>query len=96
MTKIYILVFSNNLGSIETVKNCINAMPDLIMAWRYDMSNAIYFTSNKSADELSKAFKSRINNNGRFIILEITNNKQGWLPEDTWYFLDNKTLKKNN
>lgn len=89
----YLLSFSDDLGTREAVKNALNQTTGVIQ-WRYDMTNAFYFTSNLSAEELYVNFKSNINSDGKFIITQITPNTQGWITEDSWFLINNKKLNK--
>jgi len=89
MRRAYLLAFSNDLGTTESVKACLETMPE-VLTWRYDMTNAFYIISECSADLLCGSFKSRIKSNGRFIISEIGANKQGWLTEGSWHLINNK------
>lgn len=85
---VYLLVYNNNLGDRETVKSLIESITE-IEAWRFDMPNSFYLSSNCSAQELADMFLSKAPkaNGRRFLITLITDNRQGYLPKDTWTFL---------
>lgn len=85
---VYLLVYNNNLGDREAVKSLIESIPE-IEAWRYDMPNCFYLSSDSSAQDLADLFLQRAPsaNGGRFLITLITDNRQGYLPKDTWNFL---------
>ncbi len=89
MMKTYLLAFSDDLGTQEEIKNCIDSMP-LVYTWRYDMTNAFYIISEASAVELYSQFRENINSSGRYIITEVGKNKQGWLTKDSWYLMRHK------
>lgn len=91
MRKAYILVYSDKLGTREEVKNCMDNIPEVI-TWRYDMPNSFYIISEKSAGEIAEAIHD-FTGKTRFLVTEITSNRQGWLPDDTWYLINNKTHK---
>ncbi|WP_421920101.1 hypothetical protein [Marinifilum sp.] len=91
MRKAYLFVYSDNLGTRDEVKNCMDNIPE-VYTWRYDMPNSFYIISEYSADEIARAINSYTGKT-RFIVSEITDNKQGWLSEDTWYLINNKTHK---
>lgn len=84
---VYLFIYSDDMGNRETVKALLNSIPQ-ITNWRYDLPNAFYIESVKSADELADLIIER-RPNTRFFITEISkSNKQGWLPKDTWTFLN--------
>jgi hypothetical protein len=88
MKRAYLLVYNDRLGSRERVKQCLNEMSE-VLTWRFDLPHSFYIVSDEDANALSKSIRARIGA-GRFIIVEITSNKAGWLPPDTWYLLNNK------
>lgn len=90
--KTYLLVYSDSIGDREVVKRILGAMPE-VKHWRYDMPHSFYLWSEASAQELVTSFVSHINQatSKRFIISEITSNKQGYLPRDTWKFINQTT-----
>lgn len=91
MRKAYILVYSDKLGTREEVKHCIDSIKE-VYTWRYDMSNSFYIISDYSADQIATAIHD-FTGKTRFLVSEITSNKQGWLPDDTWYLINNKKHK---
>lgn len=85
----YIFVYSNSFGDREAVKSILNSIP-AVQNWRYDLPNTFYIVSDKTANELATLIMAK-RPNKRFIIAEISKgNRQGWLPKDTWNFLNNK------
>lgn len=86
MKRAYLLAFSDGLGTREQIKECLNTMPS-VLTWRYDMTNAFYLISEESADVISNELRERIKSNGRFIVTEISENRQGWLTEASWYLI---------
>jgi len=92
MRKAYILAHSTTLGSVEQVKAWLNEIPQIIH-WRRDLPYCFYLISEASAQDLAKALRVKASNKGRFIISEVTSNKQGWLTSESWYMLNNKRHK---
>jgi len=88
MRKAYLLIFDPLVGSQEQVRDAINAMPEVVN-WRFDMPFTIYFISEEPARNLSLIFRQKMHR-GRFLILEVTNNKQGYMLKETWDFLNSK------
>lgn len=89
MRKAYLLVYSSRLGSRAEVTEWLNAMPKVIN-WRFDMPNCYYLISESSATELSVRLREIAGKDGRFLVSEITSNKSGWLPKETWNLIRNK------
>ena len=88
MIHVYLFVYSDRTGDRESMKNMLNSIPEIVN-WRYDMPNSFYLQTEKSAQELTDIFVRKLNKNDkRFLISEITNNRQGYLPGDTWKFLN--------
>ena len=50
------------------------------------MPNAIYLKSDSSAQELCDAIR-KIKAQGRFLVSEISDNRQGYLTSETWSFI---------
>ena len=94
MSKVYLLVYSNLAGSREQVKKAINDS-GIIRTWRYDMPNSFYLVSESSAEKITDALHRQLGKRARFIVSEITENRQGWLPKDTWYFIREKRPRRN-
>lgn len=92
MRKAYLLAFSDDLGTRDQIKECIDKMPS-VTTWRYDMTNAFYIISDATADTIANELRQQIANGGRFIVTELADNKQGWLTEDSWYLMNNKHHK---
>jgi len=92
MRRAYILVYSSTLGSRRQVKNWLEEIPEVLL-WRYDMPNCCYIVSDASAQQLSNALRTKSGGKGRFLITEVSPNKQGWLPPETWYMFRHKQFK---
>ena len=88
MIRVYLFVYSDKTGDRESMKNMLNSIPE-VLNWRYDMPNSFYLQTEKSAQELTDLFVEKLNKNEkRFLISEITDNRQGYLPGDTWKFIN--------
>lgn len=92
--KTYLMVYSDKLGDREAVKRILGLMPE-ISHWRYDMPHSFYLWSEASAQELVNSMVSHISQatSKRFIITEITDNRQGYLPRETWNFINQTALR---
>lgn len=89
--KSYLLAFSDSLGSQEKVKACLDKLSE-VEYWRFDMPYAFYIISDKSASTIASAVRAELGD-GRFLITEISSNKQGWLPKASWTFINDKKLE---
>lgn len=92
MPKLYLLIYSDLTGTRERIKQWADACP-LVSTWRYDLPHCFYLVSTSTAAELSEDLRVKTGNAGRHLIIEASENRQGWLPADTWYFLRNKKAK---
>lgn len=89
---VYLFIYNDAVGNREYVKGIIESLSE-IDAWRYDMPNCFYLSSDYSAQELTDVILGRIGEapGRRFLISEISENRQGFLPKATWQFMrDNK------
>ncbi len=85
--KTYLFVYANSLGDREKVKAILCSMQE-VSHWRYDMPNSFYIRSDSSAQELVEAIVGKVGSGvKRFIITEISDNRQGYLPRETWNFI---------
>lgn len=90
MKRSYLLVYNNQLGTRDQVKEALNHSP--IITWRYDMPNSFYLISESSAREIAGYLKDKLGS-GRFIVSEIENNYWGFGSKETWHLIKNKELK---
>lgn len=95
MRKAYIFIYSDATGGREAVKLWLNKEP-MVIHWRYDMPHSFYLISENSASDLSTSFLNFNGKKGRFLIVEAGENRQGLLPNETWYLLRNKKQKPKN
>ena len=83
--KVYIFIYNNSLGNEEETKELLNSIRQ-ISDWRTDIRNTFLIKSTLEANELADII---IKNKpqARFLISEIAENRQGWLPKDAWKFI---------
>ncbi len=89
MKRAYILVYSSDTADRDTIKRWADESP-LVPTWRIDLPYSIYLITEASVLELYKDLDHTLGGCGRYIITEISDNRQGRLPLDTWQFLRNK------
>lgn len=85
----YLFVYAADLGTREELRDFLDDLPE-VLNWRYDLPNAFYLVSESEAGEL--ADKIRQVSRGRFIVTEITENSEGWLPRRSWDVIAEKAL----
>ena len=95
MNKAYILVFSNQFGVREDVQRYLDQWSE-ILNWRSDFPNAIFLISEMDADDIASLLREFSHDKGRFFVVEIGSNKQGWLPKGAWEFLRKKPGPPND
>lgn len=92
--KVYLLVYSNVIGDRNELKRILDNIPE-VLNWRYDMPNSFYIISDHPAQVLVEKIHSRITSEScRYFITEITSNFQGYLPKDSWNFINSVREKK--
>jgi hypothetical protein len=94
--KTYIMLYSASTGSIEEIKEWINS-EEAISFWRRDLPNMFYLVSEGSAADLAASFTTFYRGRfperkPRFLIMEASANRQGWLPKESWYVLRNHSM----
>lgn len=87
--RIYLLIFNNLFGSRDQAISIVKQIP-AIKGWRSDMPNAIYLKSDSSSQQLCDSIRA-IRGIGKFLIVEITANRQGYLSKESWNFLKLQT-----
>lgn len=87
MKRSYLLIYSDRLGTREEIKEFLDRRSE-ILNWRYDLPHAFYLVSNLSAEELYEIIQSYNQERGLFLISEVGENTQGWLPAKSWMLLN--------
>jgi hypothetical protein len=95
MKKCYLFLYSDAVGTREVVKDSLNKINE-ITDWRYELPNSFYLISELSAQDLANKFKEVINRQTgmTFIISEIGQNSYGWLNQESWHLIQNKSRMK--
>lgn len=88
-----LFIFNGDFGSRSQAISIIKQIPTIV-GWRCDMPNAIYLKSESSPQELCDEIRA-FNGQGKFLVIEITNNRQGYLTKETWDFLRNNSMEKD-
>ena len=92
MRRVYVLMYNDALGTRAEVKtwadNC-----GMVITWRYDLPHCIYLVSTSSASEISEELRKVAKPGARYLITEVSENRQGLMPAETWYLLRYKKNK---
>jgi hypothetical protein len=60
------------------------------------LPNSFFVISGKSATEVSDVFRLFTKDKGRFIILDVNTDRNGWLPKKAWDFVRHpKAISEN-
>ena len=88
MRRVYLLVYSNVIGDRDVIKGILNSIEG-ILDWRCDMPNSFYVISEMNACTLVDRIYAGIQAKScRFFVTEISANHEGYLPKDTWNFIN--------
>jgi len=90
MKMAYLFLYNDEVGTREKITQVLDRMSRVI-TWRYDMPHCYYVISESTAEELHQQFQLINGNLGRYLFIEASANRQGWMLKDTWYLLTNKT-----
>ncbi len=82
---IYLFVFSRFMGTADDVEQLLDRI-DEIEDYRRLFSNCFLIRSDESASVLHQRIKESAPNR-RFLISEVSSNRQGWLPRRLWEFI---------
>ncbi len=93
MKKAYLLIYNDQVGTRDDLKEVLDHN-QAIYHWRYDLPNTFYLISEQSAANLYKLIQRFNQKRGRFLIGEVGQDKQGWLPKKTWTLLNKKGPEK--
>jgi len=91
MSRVYLLVYSRELGTRTQLKTCLSKLPEVI-TWRSELPNSFFLQSDADARTIATAITECIGSETpRFIIAEIQNDSAwGWLVQESWDFIKQK------
>ena len=87
MKRTYLLIYSDKLGTREEIRAFLDKRSE-ILNWRYDLPHTFYLVSDLSAEELYEVIQSHNQERGLFLISEVGQTTQGWLPAKSWMLLN--------
>lgn len=56
--------------------------------WWHYLDSTWIIKSNLTVNQVSDKIKPETDENDRFLVIEVKNNKQGWLTQDAWDYLN--------
>src|SRR5688500_14972692 len=83
----YILVYDEECGTYEDVRNFLNTRPE-VLNWYRCLPHSFIIVSNKTATELKNMFKLFASKKGRFLIADLDTDRNGWLPSKAWELIN--------
>ena len=89
MKKAYVLLYSDAVGGREALREWLRKKTR-VLDWRCDLPHAFYLVSECSAATLARSLGAFLKRRVRFLIMEASENRQGWLPAETWEMLRGK------
>lgn len=90
--KCYLFLYNSKVGDYATIREVINSLPEII-TWRHELDNSFFLISRHKASEISNSFRDVFGHEtGKFLISEITSNKQGWLSTRSWHLINKKAF----
>ena len=90
MKRSYIFAYGQKLGSYKEIKTYLDKSK-IIETWRHELPNIFFIVSEKSAEEISDRIRRRFKSRDLMhLVMEYTDNSQGWLSERSWHMLDKK------
>ncbi|WP_140419300.1 hypothetical protein [Sphingobium sp. Z007] len=94
----YIIVFNDKVSPRAGVQEFLDEIPE-VTYWYACLPNCIFAASSLTAGGLAEKIKKKFGTSAgqRFLVSEIADDKQGWLPKQAWQLLNhpaNPTLPK--
>lgn len=87
----YLLAFDDELGTREEIRKFLDSHEDVFQNWQSVLPNSFFIVSDKSATEMTDVLHKlrRKNGGGRFLVVDLDTDRNGWLPKKTWDFIRN-------
>lgn len=82
----YMITYDLN-SSGQKYDEVIKAIKDSSSDWCSYWKSSYLIKSSLTPDQIVNNVKPHLDNNDRFIVIEVKNNKQGWLTEKQWEYI---------
>lgn len=87
---VYFITYDLNKSG-KDYEGVFQAIKDVSDCWcHYLDSSWLIKSALKSADDVFQKIKPHLDDNDRCLVVEVKNNKQGWLFDDQWDFINTK------
>jgi hypothetical protein len=100
MSWTYLLLFSDKCMSYDEAKNFLNARDD-VAQWVHVFENFFLFVSDNDGESLGTAVLNYVKRNqsksrppGNFLVMEISADRQGWLPVVAWNMMNYQSTEE--
>lgn len=90
MKKCYLLLYDDRFGTRDEVREWVDSI-DLITDWRIELPHCMFLISESSAEEIYDKLTEAMDKKGTLLIVEYSQNSQGWLTDKSWHLLEKKT-----
>lgn len=87
---VYLITYERNKGSQNNDDICAAITKSSNGIWYQILESAWMIQSDLSVEQIYKNVKAAIDDNDHFFVIEVSNNKQGWLSKDVWTYLNSK------
>ena len=86
----YLLVFNAEVGSRAEVQEFLDNIPE-VTYWYGCMPHCVFLTSTLPASEIAQKVGLEFGKESgqRFLVVEVHDDRQGWLPKEVWHVLGN-------
>ena len=86
----YLVLFNEKLGKREDLTSFLDTLPE-VTYWYACLPNAVFFTATVNAASISKKIQDHFGTGEgqRFLVSEVHDDRQGWLPKTAWHMFKN-------
>lgn len=82
----YLLVYSTDFGPQEDVQQMLDVHPH-VLNWYRCLPNCFFFVSDWTASTIASSFRETYHRQGRFFVVDVSLDSNGWLPKRAWSFM---------
>lgn len=85
----YLVIFDDELGTRTQVQEFLDSLPE-VKDWYACIPHCVFFTSTATAGGIAEDIQERFGKGaGRFMVVEVHSDRQGWLPKRAWKMFRN-------
>ena len=87
--KAYVVMFTQSYAERQQVQDFLDTVRE-VTYWYASLPYCVFFTATLTANELSQRFNAHFGTtHGNYLIMEASQNRQGWMTEGAWHLLGN-------